>query len=157
MSPPVNQGQQLAQTTVASLQMLDTPVNSHFRKMMLKSLQGKYKVLKTPEGRYKCPVCGASYLYQPNLRKHLEKAHLGKSYKCEFCGQKFTSVQGYSFHRKVKHRDLMPYRCELCRDAFYSYTAFLQHKKRTHSNQPGCVAIAQALPPSPRVSQDDSP
>ena len=118
-----------------------------FSDQMLSSLRGRYRGLKTTDGRFKCPLCSVMYKFQPSMRKHIERVHLGGTiFKCEHCSLTFKSIQGYSTHKKTKHASSMPFQCEFCDQVFQTSTAYCQHKSRSHSRKPGQV-IDPSIPP----------
>lgn len=53
---------------------------------------------------YKCEVCGKNFLWEANLREHLEthKTDKEEKYICENCNKDFKTVKGYNKHVKFE-------------------------------------------------------
>lgn len=57
---------------------------------------------QAPEERtrnFECSICGKSFLYQNNLKRHLD-THLRKRYKCQYCEKSYSQDHSRKLHEK---------------------------------------------------------
>ena len=62
---------------------------------------------------FQCEFCGKSYLFKPNLKKHINNKHKGIKYKCEHCDKTFKDKQELNLHRDNTHEG-KKYKCSKC-------------------------------------------
>ena len=53
---------------------------------------------------HKCVICGKSFSFKKNLRRHINIVHEGKrDYKCDVCGKCYSEFRGLKYHIKNVH------------------------------------------------------
>lgn len=112
--------------------------------------------------KFTCEVCGKSFIYITNMKKHLLMCSNKDKYACRKCKVEFDSPQERNAHIK-QNEECWPYRCDYCwirlhnpttkrrhlaeahnkqlsetcpecKEVFYSHTQFLKHFKTVHKN-----------------------
>lgn len=87
---------------------------------------------------YKCPHCTRKYAILKELwkhcRSHTKPIKRAESFKCSYCGQKFTSKQLVRRHMFSKHLQISnpTYICDICGHDFKS-TKILDNHRLLHS------------------------
>ncbi|XP_048002936.1 uncharacterized protein LOC125239408 [Leguminivora glycinivorella] len=74
-----------------------------------------------------CGVCGMTFLYESQLKKHMY-VHTGeKPYKCETCEKAFNSAYSLRTHKLI-HANLKPFKCTYCPYACRDSSTLRKHK-----------------------------
>ena len=56
------------------------------------------------EGKtFKCDICQSSFTHKSNLKTHIGSVHEGKTFKCNICPSKFTEKVNLKRHIKSGH------------------------------------------------------
>ncbi|KAJ4452339.1 hypothetical protein ANN_03864 [Periplaneta americana] len=85
------------------------------------------------DGSIKCNICGKTFGYVQNLRKHL-LTHTGeKPFKCDVCLKCFSQSGDLIKHAR-KHTGERPFKCEVCGKCF-SYSGNLKIHVRHHTGE----------------------
>lgn len=56
---------------------------------------------------FSCVECNKTYKHPKSLRRHLETAHKGLRYLCQYCGQLFTRKDSLFDHIRNKHEEIL--------------------------------------------------
>lgn len=75
---------------------------------------------------YTCCVCGELNGTRANYLKHL-KDHIEANLRCGECGEGFSNLVKYGYHRAEMHAVLRPYGCILCAEAFCTRKEMFEH------------------------------
>lgn len=92
--------------------------------------------------RYRCSVCGVSFMTQDALTSHNRQAH---PYACPTCNQSFQSLAALTQHREKAH-SLRQHRCTFCGENFETQTQLHNHIALYHIQTgptPGATGSAQ--------------
>ena len=111
-------------------------------------------------GKFRCKVCGSTYLQLGGLNQHIMSKHEGKTYDCEKCDYKGTQPGSLREHKRVKHlqakhkcpqcdfqstwsstvrrhklsvHDKLRYGCDQCEHSNTKMERLLKHKQAYHS------------------------
>lgn len=83
---------------------------------------------------FECKICGKTYGFQKDLRRHVKKSHGdSKPYICKECGRGFTDSETFRAHERL-HTGEMPYKCTYCPKVFRSSKSLILHT-RTHTGE----------------------
>lgn len=65
-----------------------------------------------------CRICGKTFTFLNNLRRHQQKFHGGETpHACQECGERFSHRRLLQIHRRI-HKLEKPHKCELCEKTF---------------------------------------
>ena len=81
---------------------------------------------------YTCCVCGELNGTRANYQKHL-KDHIEANLKCKECGEGFSNLVKYGYHKAEMHADTRPYDCILCTEQFCTRKELFDHLQNNHS------------------------
>ena len=82
---------------------------------------------------YQCPQCSIVFSNPASFTKHL-KQHMGKTFECDMCGDKFINDKGLQRHTKIYHTELnQQFQCQYCTKLF-SRKNLLENHIRRHFN-----------------------
>ena len=82
-----------------------------------------------------CPYCDKKFCEPFVAKKHIEKEHGVKPFKCDKCDKRFQSVLAKSYHEKSVHSKLADkYSCDLCVKQFKSEFHLKQHVRYVHTD-----------------------
>jgi len=87
---------------------------------------------KTNMRALECDVCGKSFRYLKNLRRHATAHADNKPYSCDTCSKKFSQKHSLKVHLKIHMRG-KPYKCTECGQCF-EFSSLLKTHVKTHIN-----------------------
>ena len=68
-----------------------------------------------------CDLCGKSFSFQANLKRHIIVFHEGKKdYKCDACGKAFGEKNDLKRHVSAVHEGIKNHICDLCKLTIFS-------------------------------------
>ena len=68
-----------------------------------------------------CDLCGKSFSFQANLKRHIIVFHEGKKdYKCDACGKAFGEKNDLKRHVSAVHEGVKNHICDLCKLTMFS-------------------------------------
>ena len=83
-----------------------------------------------------CPYCDKIFCESFVAKKHIEKEHGEKPFKCEKCDKKFQSAVARSYHVKSVHsKSVELYNCNVCDKQFKSGFHLKEHVRYVHSDK----------------------
>ena len=93
------------------------------------------------DGRYNCSLCGKSFMYAYQLKKHESNHAETKPYGCTVCGRCYESEAALKTHQLV--HGLLPdansgkkkYTCTLCDKTYSTAHGYCKHMSRTHADE----------------------
>ena len=104
------------------------------QKVVASASLSSHKKTHLKEKPHKCNFCGVTVTFKSNLKKHIERAHLGikdKQVKCDECG---AMVRNLKVHYKNIHQQKDMYACTSCDFKTNTLTYLNAHKKRMHQD-----------------------
>lgn len=75
---------------------------------------------------YTCCICGELNGTRANYQRHL-KDHLEANLICKNCGEEFSNLVKYGYHKAEMHAVLRPYDCILCPEEFCTRKELFDH------------------------------
>lgn len=88
------------------------------------------------EYKLQCDICGAKFLLNFDLRRHMIKHIAARNYACDQCDQKFKTELTLKSHVKNVHnsekRQTKNFQCNVC-DRSYFHQRHLEYHVRTHT------------------------
>ncbi|TPX67402.1 hypothetical protein SpCBS45565_g03822 [Spizellomyces sp. 'palustris'] len=82
---------------------------------------------KAPKS-YLCPICSRPFSRMYNLRTHIERHSIRRTFECDLCPAKFSRSHDLARHR-LTHTQERPYTCERCGRRFARRDALRRHDK----------------------------
>ena len=83
-----------------------------------------------------CPYCDKIFCESFVAKKHIQKEHGEKPFKCEECDKGFQSAVARSYHVKSVHtKSVELYNCNVCGKQFKSEIHLKQHVRYVHSDK----------------------
>lgn len=83
------------------------------------------------EHTYVCQICGASYIDEIRLKRHIKNAHVG--HKCKICGKIFDAAHQVVKHKERIHGIQKSVECNLCSANFKSQYQLKVHMGKIHN------------------------
>eukprot|EP00088_Acartia_fossae_P002729 TRINITY_DN11120_c0_g1_i3.p1 TRINITY_DN11120_c0_g1~~TRINITY_DN11120_c0_g1_i3.p1 ORF type:complete len:570 (+),score=92.89 TRINITY_DN11120_c0_g1_i3:101-1810(+) len=100
--------------------------DKHFR---IKCLYEDHMRHHTGERRYRCDVCGAGFMRNYGLKRHMIKSHTGdKMHQCDLCERRFYEKSSLQEHLRV-HSGEKPFTCDICSKSFAIQRSLREHQK----------------------------
>lgn len=96
--------------------------------------------LKNPEN--KCPECRKHFLFEMDLRRHLELDHYSNNFQCPYCDKSFTAQTVYEKHVE-NHQSFDVHECEVCHVRFTGFATLTRHITHAHPEY-NATATAQS-------------
>lgn len=75
---------------------------------------------------YLCCICSSSFDLKCQLRKHIARKHVKRSYQCHLCPKKFARQDLLERH-KLLHKRFHPHVCITCKKKYSTKFALLKH------------------------------
>ncbi|CAK1548521.1 unnamed protein product [Leptosia nina] len=93
------------------------------------------KHAKKKDSIYVCKTCDKSFTVKATLLRHIAVLHEREpEYKCEYCPERFGSMQKLSRHLKT-HVGERPYPCKFCDKAFVKSQHYTRHLRVKHREE----------------------
>ena len=86
----------------------------------------------TGKFRWHCELCDKGFNLSVRYKDHMRK-HEGKYYKCDICGKKIGSKEGFGYHMN-EHTNNFKNRCELCGKGFNRPWKLKKHMENMHKS-----------------------
>lgn len=90
-----------------------------------------YKVHKIGDLPFKCSLCDRSFVGRPGLTTHVERVHIGKTLKCNYCEKTFAVKSDLRLHVRIHTGNNIL--CELCGKAFRLRSQLKMHVTAIHT------------------------
>ena len=91
---------------------------------------------KVRQRNYKCDSCGNSYTTLQYLKLHIKTIHEKQSnYKCDSCGKTFTTSSWLRKHSKILHEGQRNSKCDSCGKTFTQSVTLNRHILTVHERQ----------------------
>ena len=86
--------------------------------------------------KYRCFECDKLFIFERNLKIHIEKMknkkHIKKAHKCESCHKSFFNTQNLKIHIGHSHKDYKMYKCVTCNKSFFKAQRLKLHIHTDH-------------------------
>lgn len=96
---------------------------------------------------FKCAICGAGFISQPYLNRHIDRHYAEKKHKCQFCDMSFIDGRDLRVHIKHVHENYRPFVCQTCSTAYKTKKGLATHLKQ-HQNGSCLTSVAKKGPSS---------
>ena len=84
----------------------------------------------------RCEICGKSFSFMGNMKKHVESAHENKKqFSCEICDYSFCQKSHLATHVASLHEGKKPFKCEICDYSFSRKGSMKIHVLSVHEKK----------------------
>ncbi|XP_076064152.1 uncharacterized protein LOC143038601 isoform X4 [Oratosquilla oratoria] len=84
--------------------------------------------------RFKCALCGKTYITRSELQRHTAAHRNERRYKCEYCNRAYFKAGDLTYHRRT-HTGERPHTCKTCGAAFARPSELTHHLAKSHGIQ----------------------